>query len=94
MRDPDVLWIRNDNVESNVEGYLEIRDLTKETSVRRTAHGDRAPSEPSARRATLPTRRLHERDRKRIRAGGGAPPDAARRCTTIDTVRSLAYFCR
>ena len=45
--------------------------------------GDRAPSGPGAGRATLPARRLRRRDRKRIRSGRGAPPDAARQCTSL-----------
>jgi hypothetical protein len=44
---------------------------------------DCPPSGPSARCATLPTGYLRERDRKRIRAGGGAPPDASRRCSAV-----------
>jgi DNA replication protein DnaC len=54
--------------------------------------GDGPPCGPAAGRATLSTRRLRERDRKRIRAGGGAPPDASRRCPALGTIRSLAYF--
>ena len=45
--------------------------------------GNRPPSGPSGGRAALPTRRLGKRDRKRIRAGGDAPPDAARRCSAV-----------
>src|SRR5471030_2653429 len=45
--------------------------------------GNRPPCGPHAGRETLPTRRGRERDRKRIRVGGGAPPDASRRCPAI-----------
>jgi DNA replication protein DnaC len=40
--------------------------------------GDCPPSRPSSGQATLPARRIRERDRKCVRAGGDAPYDAAR----------------
>ena len=43
-------------------------------------------------RPTLPAWHLGERDRKRIRAGGDAPFDAARAAAPRGTIRSLAYF--
>jgi DNA replication protein DnaC len=45
--------------------------------------GNRPPCGPDAGRTTPPTRRGRERDRKRIRAGSGAPPDASRRCPAV-----------
>ena len=47
---------------------------------------------PDAGRATVSTRRLREGDRKRVGAGGGAPPDPPGRCPPLGTIRSLAYF--
>jgi len=45
--------------------------------------GDCPPSGPRASRATLPTRHLRERDRKRIRACGDAPPDTVDQCPAV-----------
>src|SRR5674476_294048 len=45
--------------------------------------GNRPPCGPHAGHATLPTRSGRECSRKRIRAGGGAPPDASRRCPAV-----------
>src|ERR1035438_8899098 len=50
---------------------------------KRRADGHRPPSGQGAGRATLPTRRLRERDRKRIGAGGDAPPDPAHQCAAV-----------
>ena len=45
--------------------------------------GHDSSSGPGAGHATLPTWHPRERDRKRVRAGGGAAPDASRRCSAI-----------